>query len=261
LDVFYWHFGQTSQDAISKISSKSIALMGVNSISRRIALALQPLGIDCVKVVDFELLRNLSLFDSNGQLLDSEWPLAKPLDYQTWQEGLADDDLSCLVATSDFGGPQLMQEWNRFCVESDIYFLAVVLHRLVGTIGPFVIPRETACYECMRLRENSNMLDPGIERAAEDSAPERQAITGFHPSMLNVLGELAALELCKFYGGTSWRADHIIEVNLLVPSVVSRRVLKLPLCPVCSDAAKLSRTNIERGSPIPGNEPEEFDMR
>jgi thiazole/oxazole-forming peptide maturase SagC family component len=256
LDVFYWHFGQTARATLENINKKPIVIMGVNSVSRRIAMSLHSLGVEQVRVVDFHILRTLRLHDSSGNLKADEWPSQhSPLTYEAWADSLSDQDFSCLVATCDFGGPQLMLEWNRFCVESGVHFLPVVLDRFTGTIGPLVIPGETACYECFRLRENANMDAPEVERIPETGAAERQAVTGFHPAMANVLGELAAMELCKVYGGgMSWRPNRIIEVNLMGPAVFSRRVLKLPLCPVCSPAVKTSSVYLDKDSFVPGHE-------
>jgi bacteriocin biosynthesis cyclodehydratase domain-containing protein len=239
IEVFYWQFGQTARAAIDRMSEKPIVLMGVNTISRRIALSLRSLGVESVQVVDFLTHRNLRMHDSAGNLKADEWPTVAPLAYDTWAEGLESQEFACLVATSDFGGPHLMREWNRFCVENRIHFLPVALERFIGTIGPLVIPGETACYECLYLREKANMNTPEIGRIFELRTAEQQAVTGFHPAMANVLGELAAMELCKIYGGgIPWRTNRIIEVNLLAPSLFSRPLLKLPLCPVCSPALK-----------------------
>jgi bacteriocin biosynthesis cyclodehydratase domain-containing protein len=238
-DVFYWHFGQTARATLDRMSEKPIVLMGVNAISRQIALSLRSLGVERVQVVDFHTHRNLRMHDSAGNLKADEWPTVAPLAYDTWAEGLENQEFACLVATSDFGCPHLMREWNRFCVENRVHFLPVMLERFTGTIGPLVIPGETACYECLHLRENANMSAPEIGRIVELGPAEQQAVTGFHPAMANVLGELAAMELCKIYGGgIPWRTNRIIEVNLLAPSLFSRQLLKLPLCPVCSPALK-----------------------
>ena len=209
LDVFYWHFGQTARTTVDRMSAKPIVLMGVNTISRRIAQSLWSMGVKSIQVVDFPILRNLRLYDDNGNVLADEWPMAAPLSYEFWSERIETQDLACIVATSDFGGPFLMREWNGFCVQQGIHFLPVVLNRFTGTIGPLVIPGETACYECLRLRENANMDAPEMERAAEFSAQERQSVTGFHPAMTGILGELASMELCKIYGGGS-RGEVII---------------------------------------------------
>jgi bacteriocin biosynthesis cyclodehydratase domain-containing protein len=255
LDVFYWHFGQTTRATLDKINEKPIVLIGVNTISRRIAASLRSIGAERVQVVDFHLLRNMRLHDSSGTLKVDEWPADPPVPYDAWAEKLGEQDLACLVATSDFGGPHLMLEWNSFCVENRVHFFPIVLDRFIGTIGPLVIPGETACYECFRLRENSNMDAPELERVPESGAAERQAVTGFHPAMANVLGDLAAMELCKIYGGGMWwRPNRVIEVNLLGPAIFPRRVLKLPLCPVCSPAVTTSSVYLGKDSFVPGHE-------
>ena len=255
LDIFYWHFGQTASAAIGKMNEKPILVMGVNTISRRIAQSLGSLGVTNVEVVDFHILRNLRLYDSNGCLSPGEWPLPEPQVYEGWAEDLEIGDYGCLIATCDFGGAHLMREWNRFCVENHMHFLPVVLDGFTGTVGPLVVPGETACYECLRLRENANLDAPEVQRVGESGAAERQAVTGFHPAMASVLGELAAMEICKMYGGgIPWRPNRLIEVNLMEPILISRRVLKLPLCPVCSPAVKTSAVYLDKDSFVPGHQ-------
>ena len=153
-------------------------------------------------------------------------------------------------------------DWNQFCLQNQVHFLPVVLDRFIGTVGPLIIPGETSCYECMRLRENANLEMPEIERAAEFHAAERQSITGFHPAMVNILAELAAMELCKFYGGgVPWRANYLIEVNLLIPTLISRRVLRLPLCPACSTSLKTSSVHLDKDSFVPGHKEGAHDLK
>src|SRR5262249_10319169 len=146
----------------------------------------------------------------------------------------------CIVATSDFGGLTSMRQWNEFCVTRNIHFFPVVLQNLVGYVGPLVVPGETPCFECVRARQNANIEDPTTRAAAEPHAFSSQHVIGFHPSMATILGDIAAVELGKFYGG--WLASEsvgsLIVVRLLVPSVTTHRVLKIPRCPVCSDLNK-----------------------
>jgi len=255
LEVFYWHFGQTVRATVDKLNGQSFVLMGVNTISRQIASALDSLGAARIQVVDFHILRNLRLYGDAGNLLPDEWVGPAPITYDAWVEGLDTEGIGCLVASSDFGGSHLLREWNEFCIENRVHFLPVILDRFIGSIGPLVIPGETPCYECLRVRENANMDAPELERAAESSAADRQAMTGFHPAMTKVLGELAAMELCKVYGGgLPSRSGRLIEVNLLGPDISSRRVLKLPRCPVCSPTLKSSGVYIERESFVPGHQ-------
>ena len=155
--------------------------------------------------------------------------------YEKWVQSLKPESLDCLIATSDFGGLQLMRQWNEFCVQHGRHFLPVVLQDLIGYVGPLVIPGETACFECLRARQNANLEEASARRAAEHAAFEGQGIVGCHPAMASVLGDIAAIELTKFYGIRMpiWQVGTLIEVNLLAGRMTPRKVLKVPRCAVC----------------------------
>lgn len=235
LDIFYWHFGQQSQAIVSKLASRHFAVFGITCIARQLANSLSTLNLQKFDIIDDPSLRNLRLFDESGRLKPEQWPspLKLPQPYEKWMESPSFD---CLIATSDFGFTPTLSEWNKFCVEHNRDFLPLVLHNLVGHIGPLVIPGETACFECLRARQNAHMRTPDIERAAERGAFEGQIIVGFHPSMATVISEIAAFELTRVYGGAipKPQVGTLIEVNLLDTYVKARRVLKVPRCPICS---------------------------
>ena len=88
-----------------------------------------------------------------------------------------------------------MRPWNEFCVRHRRPFLPVVLQDLIGYIGPIVVPGETACFECLRARQNSNLINPETQRAAEARAFDGQAIAAAHPAMSASLGAIAGFEL------------------------------------------------------------------
>jgi len=252
LEVFYWHFGTRPEQVAQRIQQKRIAILGVNTISRRLATVLAETGVAGVEVIDFPLLRNLRLFDDRGRLNAGAWgvPGKSPLAFETWADG-ASESMDCLVATSDFGAQQIMRDWNRFCVQYKQHFFPVVLQDVIGYVGPLVVPGETACFECLRGRQNANMDDPKSARAAEDRAFQGQMVNGFHPSLASVLGDFAAIELTKFYSGSipASRAGSLIEVNLLYPELNIRRVLKVPRCAVCSNLNRRSSASVTKDIP------------
>jgi len=257
LEVFYWNFGFRPEDVTARLNSRQMVIVGVNCVSRQLVAALGAAAATNVKVVDYPLLRNVRLFDCHGSLISGQWPesASPPIAHSEWIKNQQTTSLNCLIATSDFGGMQLMREWNQFCFEANIQFFPVVLQNAVGYVGPLVIPGETACFECLRARQNSHLADPEIQRAAEYRAFEGQFVNGFHPSMASVLGDLAAIELTKFYGRIPrWRVGTLIEVNLLMPSIVTRKVLKIPRCSVCSPLNKHSPASLDRVSYLSSNE-------
>ena len=256
LDVFYWEFGTTAAQVQERLDTRHVAVLGINCISRQLVGALQAVGLRHLRVADHPLLRNRRMFRED-ELRADEWPswLPAPLSYEEWRDTTDPVTLDCLVATADFGAQALMRSWNEFCVLNNRIFLPVVLDRLVGLVGPLVVPGETACYECLRAREDANREEFALRRALEQptAAVQRQVVSGFHPSMATILGDLAAVELHKYYSlAMPYRVGTLFEVNLLSPSLTSRKVLKVPRCPVCSPLNKRPAVNPEKGGFLPG---------
>lgn len=236
-DVFYWHFAADAALAHDRLGEKSFAILGVNDISRRLAPALSEAGASNLEVVDYPLLRNVRLFDEDGNLTEGgRWPAAfSPASYDNWLPLLEPDRLHCIIATSDFGGQHFLRQFNELCVEKRVNFLPVVLRDLVGYLGPLVVPGETACLECLRSRQNSNLDHFEAQRAAEEQSFEGQAVNGYLPSMASILADFAVVEIVKFFAGLpQMRAGYLLEVNLLAGRMDSAKVLKVPRCAVCS---------------------------
>lgn len=256
LDIFYWNFDQKAENVTQSLSKVKVAIMGVNGITRSLAMALSASEMRNYDVVDYPLLRNLRLFNEEGRVRPDQWPLSvmPPLDYMQWRDDADFEKIDVLVAATDFGGRFLMREWNEFCVANGINYLPIVLEKMSGYIGPFVIPGETACYECLRARENSHIENPDQVRFAEKSAFQRQEVVGNLPSMASILGDIAAVELIKFYSGiTSPKVGRLIHVNLFTTEMISRKVLVVPRCSVCSPACTLPKNNTEKTINLPGN--------
>jgi molybdopterin-synthase adenylyltransferase len=236
LDIFYWHFNTSARKVTEELNTRHIVILGVNCISRQLVTSLVASDMVNVQVVDIPLLRNLRLFDEHERLEISKWTGPLPIAYQAWVDKAHQSTRDCLIATSDYGNHEVLREWNKFCVERHIHFLPVVLQDVIGYVGPFVVPGETACFECLRARQNAHFDDPEKERATEEVAYEAQSVIGFHPSMASILGDIAAFELTKFYSGVlpRWNVGSLIEVNLLATHLTVRKVLKVPRCLICS---------------------------
>jgi molybdopterin-synthase adenylyltransferase len=258
VDVFYWHFGRQREDVARSFTRVRVTVLGVNCVSRRLVSALRESGIDDVEVVDYPLLANVRLFRESGQVDEEEWPerFGRPTPYREWLEAGGGRENGCLVGTSDFGGQHLLRSWNQHCVRERVQFLPVVLQDLIGTIGPLVVPGESACLECFRARENAHMDMPEKRRASEYGAFQGQVVNAFHPSMASVLGDLVAMELVKFHGQLmrSQLVGNLIEINLLVPEITTRRVLKLPRCQVCGTLVSRSPVSDDKIAFMPGHE-------
>lgn len=251
LDIFYWHFGETTKQVEASLSTQRLVILGVNDISRQLSMALIQTGAKNFCVVDAPLLRNIRLFADDGTILDGAWPTdtaVRPLDYGEWSRQAKPSPGDCLIATSDFGGHAILKDWNSYCIQHQCHFLPVSLHDQIGYVGPLVIPGETACFECLLLRQNSHHPDLATARAIQAATFGSKVVTGHHPSMASILGDVAAIELTKFYGGNfpAKRAGTVIEVNLLASRMTPRKVLKVPRCRVCSELMSQPSTNPSR---------------
>jgi len=242
LDVFYWQFGTQTKEIRERLNARRIKIFGVNYISLRLASGLRASGADSFEVVDVPLLRNAALFGPAGKLASGE-------EVVPFDEQMDPESLDCLVVTSDMGGVTQLRAWNEFAVLHGLDFLPVLLQDLVGYVGPLVVPGQTPCYECVVARQNAHLMDYQSRRAMEAAFVQDQAVGGFHPSIAAVLGDIAALELTKFYGlgGALARPGVLIEVNILGSEMHSRRVLRLPRCSVCSRLNRVSPTAFTRG--------------
>jgi len=246
LDIFYWHFDKTTEQVSKQISERHITIVGINHISLHLSKAFQLAGIENVTIIDAPLLRNLQLFNENNEI--NQAFAYEIFDYATWQAQSENPQTECIIATSDFGGQSLLSEWNQYCIEKNIHFMPIVLQNMIGYVGPIVIPCETACLECLRLRQDSHFKNPKLHRLTEDYMVEGQAVVGFHPSMCAIISHVAAIELTKFYANIpTWRVGKLITINLLATDMSSHTVLKVPRCPVCTNLnTKAPRTLMSR---------------
>jgi thiazole/oxazole-forming peptide maturase SagC family component len=126
---------------------------------------------------------------------------------------------------------------------------------MIGYIGPYIIPGETACYECLRARQNSHLANSEQERAFELVAFESQDVVGFHPAMPGAVAHVAAMELIKLFSHTLpfRNVASLIEFNLLVPRLTNRKVLRIPTCAVCRTLQMHAATSVDTNEAMPGN--------
>jgi bacteriocin biosynthesis cyclodehydratase domain-containing protein len=253
LDVFFWHFNSSATEASRAINLKHTTILGVNEISAQIHRVFESVGYKNYDVVDFHSLRNLRWFtDGNPQL--ASWPKEAPiLDYDSWAQSDAIGATNLIVATSEFGSTNTVRAWNRVAVERGLPYLPVVIDRLVGTVGPLVIPGETACYECFYARENSNSPDPSKLRSGDVLNERKQLISGNHPAMGQSLGSFAGLEITKFLSGVMpVHPAKAFEVRFLAPATLTHPVLRVPRCEVCSGGLRTSSWLLDKESFLPG---------
>jgi len=237
-DVFYWNHGADAAASREALARIEIAVFGVNHIALPLIGNLRGCGFRSVALVDHPALRKLDFFNDRQELRPeiAAAMATPPRSLEDWTARAKPAD--CHVVCSDFGGLDLMREWNRKCVASGTRFYPIVLEDEIATLGPLVVPREGPCYECFVARIDSNRSDPALARAGEAHAFFGQTVTGFVQPMARVAADLAAIDLLKVFGrGLPGGAiGRLIEADLMAPALRVRSVLRAPRCPVCSPA-------------------------
>jgi hypothetical protein len=70
--------------------------------------------------------------------------------------------------------------------------------------------------------------------------------------MINILAETTVFELVHFYGSMAEpRPGRLVVIDLTGGKTESKRVLKIPRCPVCSSAVHTAGVQIRKLSPLP----------
>jgi len=248
MDIFYWHFGETTDSMNERLNKQRITILGVNTISRQLCSIFLASGFKNFEVVDCPTLRNTRLVSKSTRFSQESWGPShrpKPRDFDEWKTSTKPEDFDCLVATSDFGGQHLFKEWNHLCVQHKRFFFPILLHDQIGCIGPLVVPDQTACYECFLARQHSHKPATPSTIKADELSYEGQAVVGFHPAMASALADIAAFELTKFFSGVvpGWNVGTVLEMNLLTSRMTPRKVLKVPRYSVCSPLITRTPTN------------------
>jgi thiazole/oxazole-forming peptide maturase SagC family component len=246
-DIFYWHFNQTQARIARTLNEKTWVFVGVNLLTMHLLQAMLGEGLENYVIVDDPMLRNVALYDDAFELLPKFWrdQRSRIVDEDSVIESPG-TDYGFVVAASEFGGAFLLERWNDYAVASGIAFYPVLLQNLIGYCGPLVIPSDSACFACLKTRQNSNVEGFHEKRLMERHAFHGQHAVAYHRSMLQVLANVAQFDLIKFKSNIRWEIGTLCEIDLLSGSMSRRKILKAPRCPVCSGLRAHPRTNIHK---------------
>ena len=263
LSTFYWHFPQCLNPLLNQNTNFHISLIGINNISVKIAHQLVKSGLNSLHFVDDPELRcedTKNDIDKGKLQLPKESVIATH-SVKEWENILASvNKENLLVASSDIGSQYYLRKWNELSVRGNFLFLPVLLKDMIGYVGPLVVPGETACLECLRGRQNSHVNNPELFRASERQCQDTKISVSFHPCMVSMVADVASMEIIKLvHNIQNITVGNMIKINLLIPEMVRKPVLKLPRCPVCSDLNLFKHVSSLNDDIIPINNSDNSD--
>lgn len=169
------------------------------------------------------------------------------------ESGVLDRAADYLVVCLEKYRPDILSQVNDHSLRSGIPFVWCCMDGHCATVGPTVLPRETACFQCYTTRVKANADHPEALQAYEDHLVNHgnTAVFGYLPPHIQTLAGLAALEVVKDLSGLTppltYNAQ--LEMNLLNMEFELHPVLRLPRCPSCSrlaDSGAVVRPFMER---------------
>lgn len=167
----------------------------------------------------------------------------------------SDEDVFALIEGSNFvvnclnqGQSSLIYKLNRACLKAKINWTSGVSAGTEVVIGPTVVPFETACYLCYKMRTVACAGNPEDEfafesfldrRKQDDSAQNESLVFG-----VGLAANLLSLETMKALSGqlSPSTIGKIVVFDLLNLNSSKHVVLRMPSCPACFKSENAAAT-------------------
>lgn len=256
---FFHETTAAAKQTQQKLNQATVAIVGLNGAGATAAASLaiagigKIVGIDPEKVVPADsylstIFMPADVGEDRAEVVRQHLAELAPETKFTSQKDLlkTDSDVQQAIQSADFvvccadaGQSSLVYKLNRVCLETKTNWLVCAAAGAEISVGPLIIPNETACFTCYKMRlvacaENpedefafQRFLD---ERKQDDSRTRANLIFG-----TTLAGQLAGLETIKFLTGAFavTTRSRTIVVNLLDLTMTKHLVLRKPWCPAC----------------------------
>jgi bacteriocin biosynthesis cyclodehydratase domain-containing protein len=143
------------------------------------------------------------------------------------------DDL--LIAAAATPAHAFFEQVNAACLASGARWMRVALEGRLATLGPTIVPEQTACYTCLTLRQAAYDDPPELEayRLAVGTAgePDEGRLDPLTATLVAQAVIEAARLLSGFAPAVTFARQHVFEAA--TPRVTAHEVLRVPRCPSC----------------------------
>lgn len=144
-------------------------------------------------------------------------------------------DVALVVVATDHLRPALNHEINAACHDARVPVMFSYIDGSELTIGPLVLPGESACYLCFdmqdegarHLRDEYLIYKNSLDRDAPTNGAERAGAL--------LAAGWATVAVSRYVPGeTDFLVGRILRVETSRMEVMAHRILQIPRCPVCS---------------------------
>lgn len=208
----------------TRLESRRVLIVGSGEMGRQVAADLSSIGVREVGMidptaetaVDTQLAEDVVAFDADSL-----------------EESVEAADF--VVYTADRPYPNLESRINKATQQSGTPWTSARVHGFDGFIGPTIFPGETACFECYREREMSNVSDPARYQSFLQQLTEQSETTQLRlPGLGRMLAGYLVMDLVNLLAfGTGFTSGRVFVVNGTRLSIDCNDVLKLPRCRSC----------------------------
>ncbi|WP_449220313.1 TOMM precursor leader peptide-binding protein [Tistrella mobilis] len=148
------------------------------------------------------------------------------------------DHASAVLACSDREDHVFLLEANQTAIAAGVPITFCAVWRSTITLGPTVLPGETACYACFERRRHARLLHPTAHAALHRPPAVGELAAGPTPSdvVTTLAGELGALQLAMLALGLDGDLlfSEVSSFDVLRTKAGRHHVSRLPRCTACA---------------------------
>lgn len=268
---FFHEVTGNSQQTQQVLNAKTVAVLGLSGAGATAAVSLASAGIGSIIGIDSEkttpadsYLSSVFNPDEAGtgrtEIVRNKLAgIAPGTKFTAFDAPLGtDEDVQKAIESADFvvcaldaGQSSTIYKLNRACLAAKKSWIACQAAGAEIIVGPLIVPEETACYLCFKMRVVACAETPEDEftfqryfdrHKRDDSATRENLVFG-----TNLAGQLAALETVKFFTEALpvTTRGRVAIVDLLELTITKHMVLRKPWCPVCQVQFEASTGGID----------------
>jgi ribosomal protein S12 methylthiotransferase accessory factor len=260
-DRFFLQWGTGEGTALGRLSEARVAIVGLEAWGAVAAIELAAAGVRHLHLVadgtvsadeilgvrplvaaDRGRLRRDAVLDAIRRTADDAEVTTSPVIIGTDDRLVLDGTFDLVMTGLDRDDVYLLRRVAALAHERRIRTLHGHIDGFEAWIGPAVVPDETACWNCFRLRrlgaadhvKSAHEIDASLS-----ASPGESRARAFLAPMAGLAGQSMAMEAIKLLARytESTLSGRFLVQNLVTGESAQHKVLRMPWCDVCGGAA------------------------